>query len=304
MVYPEMRDPACAQQKKLLKVLNGVDPQKVGLTEDWLERFHAETTGADICILSGEGFWSLPKPEEFSSLIPRDRTRVVMYLREPVAHVDSMYRQKVKRHDFTKSLMEYAQSYKPCIFPAAERWAANFGRENVLIRPYDRDGGKWDIVSDFANLIELKELGDIVSSHEFELNPSLAGNLLFIKRAMNRIMTRKENKAIQNEFRELIYLDDTFRGKIPIDQEIVDLIAHRCQEDLVGLERRFGVSIRPRDKPIEAPPCPDLNNLESDFERILAFARERNGKLAPLLDRMAGMFAIEQELQPLRRRPR
>lgn len=299
LVYPEMSDPALVQQKRLLKVLNGFAPQRAGLTEDWLERFRAETADANICILSDESFWSLPKPEKLSSMIPRDRTRVVMYVREPVAHVSSLYRQKVKRHILDTSLMEFAQSYRPCIFPAAERWAANFGRENVVIRLYDRDDGSWEIVSDFANLIELKNWEISSVSNENECNPSLAGNLLFMKRALNRIITHEENRAIRNEIRELRYLDRTFRGKIPVDQEIVDFIVLRCQEDLEGLERRFGVPIRPRDKPIEAPPCPDLHNLDRDFARILAFARERNGQLAPLLDRKAGVFAkaIEQELQ-------
>lgn len=72
------------------------------------------------------------------------------------------------------------------------------------------------------------------------------------------------------------------------------MISLRSRENLEDLERRFGISIRPREKPIEAPPCPDHGKLDQDFALILASARERNNyecsMLARHLERMADIF--------------
>lgn len=294
VVYPKIgiSGPDRAKHRGLRMVLKGVAPAQEGMTEDWIEKFHDETAGADICILSCEAFSGFRAPEAFTSLIPQDRTRVVMYVREPVAHTVSSYRNRVRFSNLTMSLWEFAQFFKPRFSGVAERWAAVFGRKNILISLYERDRINWDIVSDFANLIGLKELGEsLPAMHAYELNPSITGNLLFVKRVMNNFINRKESRSVGGEINDLAYLDRAFIGKMPVNQETVDLIAHRYHEDLQNLERRFGVSIRPRGKPIEAAPYPDPGNLRRDFTRILDFARERNGKLAPLLERMNGMFA-------------
>lgn len=286
------------KQKGLFMVLNGSAPGKVGMNEDWVERFHAETAGADICILSWEGLsWDgmiYYRPEAVTALLPRDRTKVVMYVREPVAHVASIYRQRVKGTNMTMKLREFARSssHRPRYFTMAERWAAVFGRENVVIRLNARDCERWDIVSDFANLIGKKELCDALPSHVYKKNQGIAGNLLFVKRLLNFFITWEEAKAksIRREMRELSFMDKTFRGNIPVDQETVDLVAHQFREDLEDLEKHYGVSVNPRQKPVESPPFPDLGNLGLDYSRILAFSREKNGKLAQLLERMDGLF--------------
>ena len=262
-----------------------------GKPEDFIERLNVEMAGADICIMSCEEFSSL-KPEAVASLLPRDRTQVVMYVREPVSHSVSKYRHDVKMGNTSMSLREYVKSYRLPFYSVAERWAAVFGKRNLLIRSYDRDDSQWDIVSDFAELIGLK-LSDAFPSHEYELNQGIAGNFLFVKRILNFFITREEASSIRKEINKLGFMDCNFRGKIPVDQETVDLIAHQSQEVYERLESRFEVSVRLRERPIEAPPSPDRDNLGRDFARILAAARERNGRLAPLLERTSEMVTTQ-----------
>lgn len=192
----------------------------------------------------------------------------------------------------TMSLREFAESYRLPYLSVAERWAAVFGNDKVVIRKYDRDIERWDIVSDFANLIGL-ELDSAFPNHRYEMNPGIAGNLLFVKRLLNCFISRQHCLFLGSDMRELTYLDRRFRGPIPVDQETVDLISHHFREVFEGLEFRFGIPIRPREKPIEALPCPDRGKLAQDFALILAFARERNGALAMQLERMTNMFAMD-----------
>lgn len=327
VVYPETglsRSPARkCKHGKLLRVLKRIAcREKNGEITNWFERFHAETAGAEICILSNEQFGNLdafPNPEIITSLLPRERTRVVMYVREPVAYVSSLYQQQVRATRITMSLREFADSYRLPYFAVAERWSRVIGRENVVIRRYDHDCGNWDIVSDFANLNGL-ELDNAFQNHDYKLNPSIAGNCLFVKRVLNCFLSHAEAISIKVETRGLAYLDRSFRGKIPVSQETVNLIADRSREILEALEIHYGIMVESRKKSVIAPPCPDLGNLRSDFANILAWARdgkgkmaplleplgmadhpfhrEEGGKLAPLLERMEGMFDGRNGFEP------
>ena len=128
-----------------------------------------------ICVLSCEAFSKVEEPEAITSLIPRERTRVVMYLREPVAHVVSTYRNRVRIWNLTMSLREFAEYYRLPYLSVANRWASTFGSDNVVIRRYDHDFGSWDIVSDFANLNGLEQ-DSALSCQRFELNPGISSS--------------------------------------------------------------------------------------------------------------------------------
>ena len=289
--------------KSLRLVLSGMAPKQVYLPETWVESFHAETAGSDICVVSSQGFSDHPVPKAAACLFPKGKTRVLMYVREPVAYVASMYKQFVTITTMTKNLREFSETYPLPYRDVAQQWGSVFGMENVVIRQYHRDDDDWDIVSDFANFLGLK-LSDAFPNREYELNPGIAGNLLFVKRIMNFFITPEDCPVnrygfhfdVGKEARELTDLDRNFGGKIPVDQETADLIATRSKDDLETFQRQFGLHFSPRDKPIDAGPCPDLCNLANDFARILAKARERKGEIAPILEKVAGFFVSKATL--------
>lgn len=196
------------KHNRLHRVLcSGAAPESVGMPVDWIERFHSETVGADICVLSNEVVSSRDRdPEAFASLIPREQTRVVLYVREPVAHTISYYQHCIQHTNMTMSLQDFARSPRLQYFSEAERWSRVFGRENVMIRLYCRDDGSWDIVSDFSDVIGLKREDAFPSleNREYVLKPGMAGNLLLVKRALNHFITLEENRTIKEEIEELI----------------------------------------------------------------------------------------------------
>lgn len=294
LTYPETGIGGANQAKHigLSMVLNGAAPGDVGMTEDWIERFRTETAGTDTCILSSESFSRLEKPEVVTSLIPRDRTLVVMYVREPVMQIASFYKERVRVANMTMSFREFAGYWHPPYFSVAEKWASVFGKENILIRLNRRDDGPWNIVSDFANLIGM-ELNDAFPIRGGDMNWGIAGNLLFVKRILNFFITRKEIRPYRGQMRDLACLDSSFHGKIPVDQETIDLIARRTRKELEHLQCHFGLQVKPCMKPVEAPPCPEHGNLGRDFARILTASREKEMTLAPLLMRIAEFFPSE-----------
>lgn len=301
VVYPETgcwpKDQYKPNHAPLCKVLNGIAPKKVGMPEDWVDRFFAEVAEANVCIFSAERFSKSEKfsmPENAAKFLPQGQTRIVMYVREPVSHVVSLYKHRVKISRLTMNLRDFAESCRLQYLDTAEKWAAVFGRENVVIRRYGREYDPWDIVSDFWNLLGMELIPSLPPSpQKFESHKSIAGNCLFVKRVLNCFITQAESLSIQDEVSEMAKLDPSFRGDIPVDQETVDLIANRFREYVMGFEGRFGLSIRPREKLIDAPPCPDISKLAHDLTRMRIWARERESAIAPLLERMAGMCVAE-----------
>ena len=63
-----------------------------------------------ICIVFDEKLLDIPNPEIALSLFARGRTRIVVYLREPVAHIASRYADRAKAKNPTASFQESAKS--------------------------------------------------------------------------------------------------------------------------------------------------------------------------------------------------
>lgn len=293
--YPDTKEysgdfPGDWGQHKIVKAIRGDDLKRVELPDDWREKLHAEAEGADICVVSSESFHSVSEPEAVASIFPPDRTRIAIYLREPVEYIVSMYQQMVKAQNITKNFKEYVETSFPYYSDIASKWIEVFGRENVALRKYGREdllGG--DIVSDFANLVR-PGLEDIFSEQKHALHPSIAGNLLFIKRVLNFFITIQESWAIKFELQNLGMLDSGFRGKIPVDQETVNWIGLLTRRDCESLAEQFGLSVMPRSKPVEGSPFPDHGKLARDFARIHAEACGKKLVIEPMLRRMSEIF--------------
>ena len=147
-----------------------------------------------------------------------------------------------------------------------------------------------DIVADFANQVR-PGLDTVFSRQEYTLNPSVAGNLLFVKRVLNHFISFEESFSAHREVGKLRFLDKSFTGGIPVDQKTAELIRKSSDHDLDILQERFDFKIKPRQKPITGPLFPDYGNLARDYRRIKNEANARGGNLAKLLLRMESMFA-------------
>ena len=281
-------------QHKFAKFSRGDDPEEIDLPGNWMERFRAETegSGAETCVVSSEIFFHDSDPEKVATLFPPGRTRIAIYLREPVSHSVSWYQQWVVNLDVSMSLLEFVDvETSPLFFSdTVRKWSDSFGRENVELRAYDRDALlNGNVVADFANLIQ-PGLEEMFSGQNHVYNPSIAGNLLFVKRMLNCFIDSKESRSVKLEMDELSKLDPSFIGRIPVDQAMVNKIASLRGRDIKALEENFGLRLEPRDKPFEAPAWPDQDRLAEDFARIFAEARAKEYKIVPLLERMTSMF--------------
>lgn len=151
-------------------------------------------------ILSDESLWSRQRIEKFWHNIKRAfrkmdvSIRVIVYLRRQDEQLESHWNQKVK--NFTVSLPltfdEYIASGRYTYMPfeydkALDRIAARIGKDNLIVRVYDRRqfvGGS--IFSDFLDALGL-ELSDEFESLPYTSNVRLPNNAVEIKRQINSL---------------------------------------------------------------------------------------------------------------------
>lgn len=289
IVYPEMGIDV-ASHHDVSRALKGVDPASLGMPRDWKERLLAECDGAKTCLLSSENFHTIADPSKVLALCPAGQTRIVVYIREHAAHLVSWYQQAIQSRNTAMTLDEFIEHHALSFLKMIQKWEAAFGPGNVTVRLYDRAALKdGDVISDFCAFLG-DGAADVLVGKSQPSNPSVGGNLLFIKRVLNCFVTKAESLSVANEVAGLTNIDPTFAGKVPVSEETLTRIQFLCRKDRAGLNERYGLNMKPRLKPIEGPAFPDWDRLAADFEKIQAESQRKGFKLCRYLDRMTGMF--------------
>ena len=174
----------------------------------------------DKIILTDEELWSSAcnQPEFWMGLKATLNShdidlKMIVYLRRQDAFMASLWAQKIKgvklRYCTFKLYLE-EESYDVDYYDYLERIAAVIGRDHIIVRPYEFSqfkGKDSSIVSDFLMALDIDYDDSLVFKNERH-NISLGGNVLEVKRHMNRVeafrpkahRTLKYYTAIQEEW--------------------------------------------------------------------------------------------------------
>ena len=148
---------------------------------------------AESVVISSESF-VLPKSvETVRSFFSDYDVKVVVYVRRHDKWLPSSYNQAVRMvvnppwgRGF-KSYVNFHKKMGPC--PSRgdyrlllERWAKVFGKDNMIIRPYERQQNQPNIFSDFMRAIGRADVTDAVGTMEHRVNDSVdMGTLAYIE---------------------------------------------------------------------------------------------------------------------------
>ena len=153
----------------------------------------------DRILLSDEAIWiDCQNRSDFWPKLKEDfekrnlNLRIIMYLRRQDAYIQSLYCQKVKAAktmlDFSDYLQKIqAQNYPLDFFARIDMLAQLFGKENLIIRVYEKGqyrGEEQTIFSDFLDIFGLS-MHDGFTIRQAVHNVTLDGNYLEINRVLN-----------------------------------------------------------------------------------------------------------------------
>lgn len=151
----------------------------------------------DHIILSNESHWN----DKFLSWedIQKDfasiglTLKLVIYLRRQDAFAQSLWAQKIKT-GYTRSFPTFLESplfndYYLDYYKRLQELSSEIGRENIIVRTYDKARFArlgTSITADFLEAVGLTETDEYVQLETANLNPSLFGPYLEVKRLLNR----------------------------------------------------------------------------------------------------------------------
>jgi hypothetical protein len=237
----------------------------------------------ETVLLSSESFHTVKAVKDVARWFPPDCTTVVLYLREHVAYFASWYQQAVQARTITCSFPDFAVIQSRSMAQLADSWRAMYG-DNLKVRVYDREQLlNGDIVSDFFSVVFDRPPP---RERAFEdKNPSITGNLLFLKLILNHVLTAEENSQIVEELSTLARLESRFEGKFLVTEREATRIAHRNAQDRKHLKQHHGIAFKVPRTGIQGRPVPDLAALSDDIALMLRLSKERGFALYDIFKR-------------------
>ena len=268
----------------LARVMIGKPPSEVGLPTDWFQTLKKECEGFETVIISSEVFHTIDDPKRLTKFFPSGKTEIIIYLREHLAYLTSWYQQAVQLRNITSKFSEFVElTYTQLNFmEIIDKWTKVFGKKNVKVRLFERsafEGG--NVVNDIVSLIPSLNMMDI-PSHSTS-NPSVSGNLLFFKLLVNNFVLDANDYSLAYEISQLTKLDESFKGKIRVEEALSKKIYFRYREDRRLLQKKYGFEMSMNKGFQDGYLYPDMDRLENDFNTIVEHARARDFKIANII---------------------
>jgi hypothetical protein len=231
-------------------------------------------------IISSEGLSNVPAAALRNWLGNADM-KVVVYIREQVEYMASMYQQAVKGGNVTASFEEYIARFKIDYEKILLGWEREFGPDNLIVRPYDKTRlVEGNVVADFLQVIGIPDHRNFKSERS-DPNPSVRGALLEAKRRINRLGFGRRDmiRGCYTALLELANERPDFKGLIGVPPALVLEIRARYAESNRAVARKYlGVDELFTLRPIPEDAAVDQTRVDEAVKLLL----ERTEQKAPL----------------------
>lgn len=250
-----------------------------------IDTFMAEIANInDAVLLSSEAFQNAD-PLLVGEVFKAEYTQVVLYLREQVSYAISSYQQAVHARNLSCSAEQYCQKFFLDYDKFLMQWESVLGRENVIVRIYDRaklKGG--DIVEDFGATIGLENISQMsrASIAPLGTNTSIGGVLLEFKRIINaaNFDMGSHRGMLYNVLSQMAYENDEYRVKPYVSPEVKNEIISRCLDSNRRVCERHFSGVNVFEMNIQNISADQPSVTSSAFTAILAEIYRRNRGLA------------------------
>lgn len=143
-------------------------------------------------ILSSETFSQINDVSAVKTALGDVDTIIICYLRRQDNFIQSYYNQEVKNAANFKEIMAYQPPTILDYHELLSRWAKVFGRENIMVRPYEKQQFRnQDLITDFLSILGI-ELSDDFKRLKKNANPRLPIETLEYMRLLNSLVRDKK----------------------------------------------------------------------------------------------------------------
>jgi hypothetical protein len=233
------------------------------MAEDIIKESH----NYESIILSSEAFSSIKnfkRLKKFLALFRNYEVKIFCYFREGLDYLNSAYRQRIHASNATLSLFEYSKYIKSQT-EFIRSWSS-IGK--FKMHWFDRESlVNQNIIDDFFS-----KIGLAAENTNFQVNPSIGGNLLIFKLVANLIKVDLDYQSLgflaknYSQFSRPIYIDrDDTRFKTSIDDYNQSIAMH------IGMPKI-------KNMPVEDT-LPRLESLDKDFEIFKEYFDIKDQKL-------------------------
>jgi len=139
-------------------------------------------------VISSEAFWFTDPAAVKAQLSGVEDIRIVIYLRRQDKYLQSLYKQTVaggRRISFQQWREKF--HFRGDYLSVVRQWADAFGKDALVIRPYERGGKTIDAVADFLGFLGLDAESEFQRKKAGRNNPSPRRELMELIRAFNQL---------------------------------------------------------------------------------------------------------------------
>lgn len=187
------------QISRILGFDHGQQPAPEDERKAMLARFKSEleTSRCEKCVISSENFVLPKKVELVREFFDDFACKIIVYFRRHDHWWFSAYSQAVKmvvqppwQRGF-QGFLKFNRKQNPQFGnyrALLDRWDKTFGRENIIVRPYEREQNQPDIIADFLSSIGFADLNSHFSEGDVcQINKSLDPRSIFLLETFQRM---------------------------------------------------------------------------------------------------------------------
>ncbi len=274
IIYPRNKDNHFAHHRLSwsLRAKTGLDrwnwPDDLGTPEQEWNYVLDQLTELNGLISSEDFFWCLPEfIAEIKTRTSDYHVKLVVYWRRRDTLEDSWYNQLIKGGGIAAppSCRQRLTSKREL-----DVWAGFFGKENIILRPYERGQlVQGDVLSDFLYHVLGLELTDEFTLPEKEVNTRLHRVVVEYKRMINWLpLFPAERRKTGNPLREVsIFFSQQGRKDYPVfsPRQRLELIEEYAAENAAIAREYLGC----RDGRLFYDPLPDPSEDWQPYDQLL-----------------------------------
>jgi len=217
------------------------DAELAATVEQRAERLRRTIAGRRTGVILSSEALQTARPRQVAEWVgDAAPVRIVIYIREQLDWLASFYQQAVKARLVTAQIDAFAEGYDPDYLAVLAPWEKAFGRDNLVVRVYDRDrlvGG--DVVADFLSVVGLDAAA--VPSVSDDANPSIGGALLEAKRRVNGLGIEEAalRAATYAPLRRLVIDHPEYRAKPAVPPAFAERFRARYAASNIAVAERY-----------------------------------------------------------------